>query len=520
MSDTEAPTRARPGRERLTAAVGLTLAAAVGMSFIYAMHRARRVPVDALWERALASHDTDVEEERRVLAPDAARALDPADVIHHLRGSAPGDWFGWATTGTDDLDGDGVRDFAVGAFQNRNFGTVAERKDPGYVHVFSSRTGARLHTLVPEGSGALDAADDHFGARLSGVDDLDGDGVGDLLVGAYLYDALDDGPDDDENSGAAMLYSGATGELIHLLPGFMRGDLFGMEMLPYPDRDGDGTPDLLISIQKAEARRGLINAGTVGIYSGADFTLLSRVLGPGWDAHMGTSLAVLDDRDADGLPEFAAGAHKFGSGTDRASDWHKIGAVGLFDPASSELLRAWRGDRALDRFGYAVQACADASGDGAPELAVGAPQSFYGGGDVGAGYVRVVDPRTGRSLVRIEGTLEGGQFGWALERADDLNGDRVDDLLVGSPGGVAIGEPDRGLHGRVYAFCGATFEHLATVHGPQLDDQFGIHLRRVGDVDGDGRADYVIGAPENDAEQSRAGSAYLVSGRAFVPADR
>ena len=98
MSDPGDPERGRKGRDRLTAAAGLLLAAAVGMSFVYAMHRARRAHVDALWAEALEGHEQAIAGERRVVAPTDARPLAPEHVLHHVRGTSAGDWFAASAT--------------------------------------------------------------------------------------------------------------------------------------------------------------------------------------------------------------------------------------------------------------------------------------------------------------------------------------------------------------------------------------------------------------------------------------
>ena len=110
--------------------------------------------------------------------------------------------FGVSTAGVPDLDGDGRGDVLVGAWRE-NGGA----EDAGRAYVFSGVTGARLRTLAspnPE----LDA---QFGRSVAGVPDADGDGQGDLLVGAPLEDG------GASNSGRAYLFSGATGELLRTL---------------------------------------------------------------------------------------------------------------------------------------------------------------------------------------------------------------------------------------------------------------------------------------------------------------
>ncbi len=438
--------------------------------------------------------------------------LPESAVLLRVTGDAPGDWFGYSVAGLGDVDGDGVPDFAVGAHQNENFGhRPAPDAAPGYVRVYSGAGGEELYTLHSTDSANIDGSDDHFGYSLTSVEDLDGDGVREVFVGAYLYDAGDDDPESvDENTGGAFLFSGATGELLKILPGVNWGDRFGYVVETIPDLDGDGLEDLLIGVEKADVE--IENQGSIQILSSADYTELVRTDGPGYNAHLGCAVTALGDVDGDGRPDFAGGAF-----LDSLADKSEEGAAEVFSGATGEKLFAWRGDAPNDNLGYSIAGLGDVDGDGFDELAVGARQSGWVGEFHGPGYVRVFSTATGAIHHEQRGDALGDQFGWSLARVDDRDGDGRSDYLVGAPAAISVNRktlPDR--PGRLHLVSGATGLRLKTVEGLAINDQFGCEATEIGDLDGDGLAEILVGAPQNVLGQTQPGYAVVIAGSYFA----
>jgi hypothetical protein len=102
-------------------------------------------------------------------------------------------------------------------------------------------SGALLLELAGESSFDL------FGSAVAGLEDLDGDGRGDLVVGASLSDAKGSG------AGSAYVYSGATGALLWTLRGEASGDAFGYAVADAGDVNGDGASDVLVGAPGADA---------------------------------------------------------------------------------------------------------------------------------------------------------------------------------------------------------------------------------------------------------------------------
>jgi hypothetical protein len=157
------------------------------------------------------------------------------------------------------------------------------------------------------------------------------------------------------------------------------------------------------------------------------------------------------------------------------------------------------GDSAGDQFGWIARDMGDVDHDGANDFVTSAPTKYVGGAN--AGRVSVYSSRTGKLLWSADGK-PGEQLGTGVESAGDVDGDGIQDVIAGAP-----------YSGKAYVYSGRDGHTLFTLRAENDSDAFGQHVSSAGDVDHDGHADFLVGAPQNKAGGRGAGRAYLYSGK-------
>ncbi len=400
----------------------------------------------------------------RTLAATGGLGLASADVI--LDGQTSLDWSGYAVAGVGDVDGDGLDDVLVGA-------TGQDRGDylGGAAYLV---TGASLSAGGPLGLASADvvllgeATPDMAGTSVAGAGDVDGDGLADLLVGAWQNG------DGGGRAGKAYLLFGASLATLtsvdlstadHAFVGEASRDGAGAAVASAGDVDGDGLDDILIGAPGQDA--GGTDAGRAYLFLAASL------------------------------------------GTSRSLDLSAADFV-------------FEGEVGDDALGTAVGSAGDVDGDGLADVLIGAPGSADGG--PGAGKVALF---LGRSLTApgtvdvgdadftLVGAVRDGGVGRSVAGLGDLDGDGLDDVAVA---GDLVDTSASGA-GAVYVVLGRSLGSSATVDlaqadfrilGTARDDAAGTGLGAAGDVDGDGRPDLVIGAGGSDDAASNAGQAYVI----------
>jgi hypothetical protein len=376
------------------------------------------------------------------------------------------------------------------------------------------------------------------GTVVSGVGDVNGDGFEDFIItGQDATVQTEEG--DLTNAGRAFLVYGSPEEgFPTLLASFTNTDV------DFGERFIDGSNGLIIN-------------------------------GSSIDEHLGVSATGLGDMDGDGLAEFALGFR----GTDDEGGVYLNngssafpGAFSTSDIGSESLGAAIQGARIYsddenDRAGAVVAGAGDFNSDGFADMLIGAPDAgagasvgpgaayiIFGSSSSIPGGVLALQALSAPQGIRILGEVTDDQFGGSVSGAGDVNGDGVDDIVIGAAGAetdmgrvyVIFGHPDyaksnapspldldRLSSGDMIEFAtqenpvagelanlvnpqsGTGYLPGFMITGDQASSLFGSSVAGVGDVDGDGIDDFAIGAPDFDGSaepEPHWGRAYLAFG--------
>ena len=164
-----------------------------------------------------------------------------------------------------------------------------------------------------------------------------------------------------------------------------------------------------------------------------------------------------------------------------------------------KVIREWDGEAANDQFGWIARVVGDVDRDGVPDVVTSAPTKAIVGD--AAGRVYLYSTKTGALRWSVDGR-PGDQLGSGVEAAGDVNRDGVPDVIASAPGA-----------GKAYVFSGKDGRALLTFSAEKTSDNFGQHVSGVGDINGDGYSDVIVGAPGNAAGGEGAGRAYVYSGK-------
>lgn len=279
------------------------------------------------------------------------------------------------------------------------------------------------------------------------------------------------------NAGRVELRSGRTGALLRTNNGTNTNDYFGSAIAVLDDFNGDGVPEYAIGAPFAD--NGGADSGALKVFSGATGGLLRNHFVNETGGLCGLAVCSLRDLNGDGVRDYAYSIP-------HATNASAVGRVRIASGATGNVLYTMYGQQSQEMYGAALCVVGDWNNDGVDDLAIGAPDFNYNF-QVGVGRVGFVSlgPTFGVSLVSITLGVAQAHLGSALARLDDINGDGQAEL--------AVAAPDLGA-GRVQVWS-APGVLLRSHNGTLAGGRFGLGLGTIGDVDFDGVNDYAIGAP-------------------------
>jgi len=260
-----------------------------------------------------------------------------------------------------------------------------------------------------------------------------------------------------------------------------------------------------------------VNGGANGTPANANWRAESDQVG----AFLGISVSTAGDVDGDGYADVIVGANQYG-GTDAgvalvghgSSNGVNNGVLGT--PANAEWSAFGASNAA--HLGRSVSTAGDVNGDGYADVIVGSPHYTSGEANEGAAYL-YLGSAAGLDLDwdnQDEGNLAEAWFGQSVSTAGDVNGDGYADVVVGAP----LYTNDQFEEGRAFLWYGSPSGISTTrdwwAEGDAPEAWYGSSVATAGDVNGDGYSDLIVGAP---GDASQAGTAFVYHGSPDMPGE-
>ncbi|MCF2494591.1 FG-GAP-like repeat-containing protein [Dyadobacter chenhuakuii] len=395
--------------------------------------------------------------------------------------------FGWSVSNAGDVNGDGFSDIIIGAdgFDNG-------QSDEGAAFIFhGSTTGININATTQLESNRTHAL---LGKSVSSAGDINGDGYGDVIVGAIGYS------NGEAYEGAAFIFYGSTTGIDKnsavILESNQADALMGRSATSAGDVNGDGYGDVIIGAEAFD--NSLFNEGAAFVYHGSKNGIISqyhiRMESDQETAYMGYSVASAGDVNGDGYSDVLIGIPWYTNGQIRegVAYLHYGSANGLTD-LNKVLLES---DQDESQFGWSVSGAGDVNGDGFEDIIIGSPTEvskdrvhiYYGS-------VTGVSPANHSSLKIAD---ETAFFGACVRSAGDINGDGYTDIIIGAPhytGSILY-------QGAAFIFSGSVNgipdgslpSNILTTPQLQTASFTGEAVSGAGDINGDGYSDIILGS--------------------------
>ncbi|MBI4714245.1 FG-GAP repeat protein [Candidatus Uhrbacteria bacterium] len=358
---------------------------------------------------------------------------------------------------------------------------------------------------------------------IAAIGDVNGDWFEDILIGS---------PGNDEagqNAGSAYIVFGPiTSGMINLKDAKVRflgeaeNDSAGSVVASAGDANGDFIPDILISAPMHDGEKQNIGAVYL-LYGPFDEGIVSlsdadvKYLGTTENGNAGASIAGGKDVNKDGLDDIIIGVPFDKSDQTQSSAIHFLLSPFESTPIVKTILM---GQDMEDQAGASVTFADDRNGDEVPEIVIGATFCDDGPNRIDVGCVYIVSGTEATiegiraipsSAIRITGENSGDNAGKAIQTVGDVDGDSIRELIVGvqnnARGGVGAGS--------VYVLFSASPTPLILTLADIIlfgnaTSWTGYSVADAGDVNDDGINDWLIGAPQCDAEFENGGCTYIV----------
>ncbi|MCC5646124.1 hypothetical protein LC607_24980 [Nostoc sp. CHAB 5824] len=453
---------------------------------------------------------------------------------------------GNSVSNAGDINNDGIDDLIIGASNASPNGN--SRAGQSYV-VFGGRNLGSSGSLNPSDLNGTNgflingiAAGDSSGTSVSNGGDINGDDIDDLIIGAASADR--NGKDfvgqsyvvfggKNLGSSGSLNLSDLNGTNGFLINGIAEFDYSGGSVSNAGDINGDGIDDLIIGAPggnpngNSDAGQSYVvfggrNLGSGGTLNPSDLNGTNGFIVNGIAAGDSSGFSVSNggDINGDGIDDLIIGAanasrngKEFVGQSYVVFGGRNLGSGGTLNPSDLNGTNGFL----FNGSGGSVSNRGDINGDGIDDLIIGASnadpngidnagQSYvvFGGRNLGSGGSLNPSDLNGTNGFLFNGIAAGESSGASVSNAGDINGDGIDDLIIGAPG-VSRGA---NLVGQSYVVfggrnlgSGGTF-NLSDLNGTNgfiikgiaVNDYSGISVSNGGDINGDGIDDLIIGA--------------------------